>query len=253
MKNLPFKTIIDAEFSHSFRYDINLASDYFDDFINDTPMVGVYNTRHDLSAIIVFASEGAKTKKHYSAEQIAEFEENPRALTEEWMRYDPYEAGFVAGDELSDMLADLSDVTAKDYVKMLENADALNELDGFRAFGYSQGYCIDVYFYNDVAKQAHEYIDRAYITNIFYDSPISGKFTITIGGVDEWGVYVDEYMDDCYIYWDKDVKEEVINKICADIVKDEKLLPYSETDRKKLAELAREWLEENVGERLEYE
>ena len=59
-------------------------------------------------------------------------------------------------------------------------------------------------------------------------------------------------MDDCYIYWDKDVKEEVINKICADIVKDEKLLPYSETDRKKLAELAREWLEENVGERLEY-
>lgn len=74
---------------------------------------------------------------------------------------------------------------------------------------------------------------------------------MVIGDEVEWCAYLHDYIDE-YIYWDKDVKKDVINKICAAIVKDEKRLPYSQSDRELLAEKAREWLEENVKESLDY-
>lgn len=48
------------------------------------------------------------------------------------------------------------------------------------------------------------------------------------------------------------LKEDIIAKICKDIAEDSaEELPYSESDRAQLAEMARKWLEENLGETLE--
>lgn len=292
MKTLPYKTDVAVTFDQSFRYDLDLARIYYDDFINETPMIEIYNSRCDLTALVIFANEDAQYEKHYNDYQIAEFKKNPYKLIEEWLRYDAYENCFSAGqvinyksnpysladcvtfvsengidedeytkeeyeeskEEIELMLSDLANVKAKDYVNMLASEyNLINELNGFRAVGYSQGNIIDVLFYNDAAQKEFSFINSKYVEHIFYDSPISGTFEMEIGGEVNWEIHVSECIEDEYLYWDKDVKESVINKICADIVKDEKRLPYSQSERELLAEKAREWLNENVKESLDYQ
>ena len=293
MKTLLYKTDLDVKFSQNFCYDNYLARIYYDDFIDEAPIIKILNSRGEISDIVIFANEDAKYEKHYSEEQLEEFKNNPRELIAEWLRYDAYEMGFEAGsvinhttnpysladcvafveengmdeeeytkeeyedckEELAEMLNDLANVKAEDYVKMLNNEDdcsLYNELEGFRAYGYSQGDCVYVYFYNEEAQKEYACINSDYIQHIFYDSPSAGTFEMVIGDEVTWEVYIHDYIEDEYLYWDKDVKESVINKICADIVKDENRLPYSQTDRELLAEKARKWLEENVKESLEY-
>lgn len=293
MKTLPYKTVLDAKFSHNFCYDNDLARIWYDDFMCEAPMVEILNSRYEISALVIFASEEAKREKHYTEKQLEEFKNNPRELIAEWLRYDAYEMGFDAGrvinyesnpysladcvtfvsengidkeeytkeeyedckEELETMLTDLAMLKAEDYINMLNNEDdcsLYNELEGFRVHGYSQGDCVYVYFYNDAAQKEFSCINRDYIQHIFYDSPISGTFEMVIGGEVNWEIHVNECIDNEYLYWDKDVKESVISKICADIVKDEKRLPYSQNERELLAENAREWLEENVKESLDY-
>lgn len=293
MKTFPYKTDLDVKFSQNFCYDNYLARIYYDDFIDEAPIIKILNSRGEISDIVIFANEDAKYEKHYSEEQLEEFKNNPRELIAEWLRYDAYEMGFEAGsvinhttnpysladcvafveengmdeeeytkeeyedckEELAEMLNDLANVKAEDYVKMLNNEDdcsLYNELEGFRAYGYSQGDCVYVYFYNEEAQKEYACINSDYIQHIFYDSSIAGTFEMVIGDEVTWEVYIHDYIEDEYLYWDKDVKESVINKICADIVKDENRLPYSQTDRELLAEKARKWLEENVKESLEY-
>lgn len=292
MKTLPYKTILDVKFSQNFCYDNDLARIWYDDFIAETPMVEILNSHYEISALVIFAGEEAKREKHYTEKQLEDFKNNPRELIAEWLRYDAYEMGFDAGrvinyesnpysladcvtfvsengideeeytkeeyedckEELETMLADLATVKAEDYINMLNNEDDCslhNELEGFRVHGYSQGDCVSIYFYNEEA-QKNMPINRDYIQHIFYDSPISGTFEMVIGDEVNWEIHVSECIEDEYLYWDKETKEEVINKICASIAKDEKNLPYSQSDRELLAEKAREWLEENVSERLEY-
>ena len=293
MKTLPFKNVLDVKFSQNFSYDNYLAQIYFNDFMEEAPIIKILNSRYEITALVIFANEDAKYEKHYSEEQLKDFKNNPRELIAEWLRYDAYEMGFEAGsvinhttnpysladsvafveengmdeeeytkeeyedckEELAEMLNDIANVKAEDYVKMLNNEDdcsLYNELEGFRAYGYSQGDCVYVYFYNEEAQKEFACINSDYIQHLFYDSPISGSFEMAIGDEIEWCSYIHDYIEDEYLYWDKDVKDSVINKICADIVKDEKRLPHSQTDRELLAEKAREWLEENVKESLDY-
>ena len=293
MKTLPYKTDLDVKFSQNFCYDNDLSQIYFDDFMEEAPIIKILNSRHEISDIVIFASEDAKYEKHYSEEQLNEFKKTPRELISEWLRYDAYEMGFDAGsvinhesnpysladcvefvsengidedeytkeeyddckEELETMLADLATVKVEDYVKMLNNEDDVslyNELEGFLAYGYSQGDCVSVYFYNEEAQKEFACINSDYIQHLFYDSPISGTFEMEIGDEVTWEAYIHDYIEDEYLYWDKEVKESVISKICAAIAKDEKNLPYSQSDRELLAEKAREWLNENVKESLEY-
>ena len=200
----------------------------------------------------------------FSAGQVINYKSNPYSLAdcvefvaENGIDEDEYtlEEYEESKEELEEMLNDLANVTAEKYVEMLNNEDddsLDNELNGFRAYGYSQGDCVSVYFYNNEAEKEFVCIDSEYIQHIFYDSPISGTFEMVIGDEVEWGAYLHDYIDDEYPYWDKETKEDVINKICADIVKDENRLPYSQSDRELLAEKAREWLQENVKESLDY-
>jgi hypothetical protein len=294
MKTLPFKTELDVKFTKNFCYDNYLARVYYDDFMEETPIIKILNSRYEITALIIFANEDAKYEKHYTEKQLEEFKNNPRELITEWLRYDAYELGFSAGqvidernnkysiadcvefvsengidedeytkaeydectEELADMLHDLATIEAEDYVKMLANEDddAIdNELNGFYVNGYSQGDCVSIYFYNEEAQKQYAYINSDFIQHIFYDAPISGAFEMVIGDEVIWKVYVNDYIDDYYLYWDSEEKEKVINKICADIVKDEKNLSYSQSERELLAEKAREWLNENVKESLPYD
>ena len=86
MKTLPYKTDVAVTFNQSFRYDNDLARIWYDDFMAETPMVEILNSRYELTALVVFASEEAKRAKHYIEEQLEEFKNNPRELIAEWLR-----------------------------------------------------------------------------------------------------------------------------------------------------------------------
>nr|DAQ41162.1 MAG TPA: hypothetical protein [Caudoviricetes sp.] len=153
------------------------------------------------------------------------------------------------------MLADLSKITAANYTRMAYNDETItDELEGFTAFGFKKGHNVKVYFYDYSARKTFDYINAEYIRNIFYNKPFSGCFDMVLSDEIEWSAFLMDYIDDCYLEWNSNVKEDIIAKICKDIAEDstEKLL-YSESDRVQLANLARKWLEENLGETLDTE
>lgn len=290
---LPTKTEIAVTFKHTFRYDKKLAKDFYDDFVEDTPLLTLEYGLGGIKEMVIFASEEAKNEKHYGNNQLAEYKENPLALIKEWQRYDAYMYDFCENivfrtirernyiyecvsyveahgydneyytpekykeckEKLDIMLADLSKVTAQDYVNMIHDEETtVNELTGFRVKGNSRGQCVDVYFYDNAAWRAFKYINREYIKQLFYECPLSGCFDMIIGDEIEWSAFLLDYIDDCYIEWNGDVKKDIINRICKDIKRDsENELPYSESDRGQLAEMARKWLEGNLGETLAIE
>lgn len=290
---LPTKTEIAVSFKHTFRYDKKLAKDFYDDFLEDVPLLTLEYGLGGIKEMVIFASEEAKNEKHYSADQLAEFKENPLALIKEWQRYDAYAYDFCKNivfrtirernyidecvsyveahgydneyytpekykeckEKLDIMLSDLSKVTAQNYVNMIHDEETtVNELTGFRVKGNSRGQCVDVYFYNTAAWRAFKYINREYIKQLFYEFPLSGRFEMILDDGTEWLAFLLDYIEDNYQEWNGDVKKDIINRICKDIEQDSgKELPYSESDRVQLAEMARKWLEENLDETLAIE
>nr|DAI07004.1 MAG TPA: hypothetical protein [Caudoviricetes sp.] len=288
---LPVKTEIAVSFKHTFRYDKKLAKDFYDDFMEDVPLLTLEYGLGGIQEMVIFATEEAKHERHYSDEQIAEFKKKPLALIKEWQRYDAYTYDFCEDivfrtirernyidecvsyveahgydneyytpekykeckEKLDIMLSDLSKVTAQNYVNMIHDEETtVNELTGFRVKGNSRGQCVDVYFYDTAAWRAFKYINREYIRQVFYEHPLPAVFEMVLGDGTEWSAFLPDYIDDCYLEWNGEVKEDIIAKICKDIVKDsEEELPYSESDRAQLANLARKWLEENLGETLD--
>lgn len=288
---LPTKTEIAVTFKHSFRYVKNLAKDFYDDFLEDTPLLTLEYGLGGIQEMVIFASEEAKNEKHYDDDQLAKFKETPLALIKEWQRYDAYTYDFCENivfhtirernyidecvsyveahgydneyytpekykeckEKLDIMLSDLSKVTAQDYVNMIHDEETtVNALTGFRVKGNSRGQCVDVYFYDNAAWRVFKYINREYIKQIFYEKPLSGVFEMILDDGTEWSAFLLDYIEDNYQEWNDNVKKDIINRICKDIEQDsEEELPYSESDRVQLAEMARKWLEENLGETLE--
>ena len=83
MKPLPYKTDLDVKFSQNFCYDNDLAQIYFNDFMEEAPIIKILNSRYEITALVIFANEDAKYEKHYSEEQLKDFKNNPRELIAE--------------------------------------------------------------------------------------------------------------------------------------------------------------------------
>ena len=287
---LPVKTEIAVNFKHTFRYDSQLAKDFREDFEDDVPFTVLHYGYGGIREMVIYATEEAKHERHYTDEQMDYFAKNPLALIEEWGRYDGYTHDFseeIVFHTLSDrdfivncvsyvekhglngeftrekydeckrkiaiMLKDLAKITAANYARMLHDDEAIaDELEGFVAFGFKKGQNVKVYFYDYSARKTFDYINAEYIRNIFYNKPLSGCFDMILGDETEWSAFLMDYIEDNYQEWNGEVKEDIIAKICNDIEKDSgQELPYSESDRVQLAEMARKWLEENLGETLD--
>lgn len=112
-----------------------------------------------------------------------------------------------------------------------EHCYNIDDLDSdFTITGYSQGDAIAVKLVGDVS------ISKEFLSNLFYDVPVSGKLEIVANNklLDE--LYLEEFLDNGY-HWDK---VQVINNISNAYLK------------KDYHALLVEYLVENLPEELEY-
>ena len=126
-------------------------------------------------------------------------------------------------------------VSNEEYYKNHYETEYYKDLDfDFAISGYNQGDYCKVKIVGNVDK----WINKEYLTNIFYDTPISGIIEVFKNGslVDEFNLYDINNFDE-YTYYDKDKLITIISEHCKDKDYAQDLLSY---------------LNDNLGESIEY-
>ena len=114
----------------------------------------------------------------------------------------------------SELIDNLLSVNNEEYYRNNYEKEYYQELDyNFVIGGHSQGDCCKVKLVGNVEK----WIDKKYLTNIFYDTPISGIIEVFEDGVlvDEFNLYDINNFDE-YAYYDKDKLIAMIADYCKD-------------------------------------
>lgn len=117
---------------------------------------------------------------------------------------DNLENYYYDSDDKDDLINCLMQYTNEDYYNKHHETARWYDLDSdFTISGYSQGDAIAVKTVGNIS------VNSEYLSNLFYDVPVSGNVEITANGnlLDE--LYLDEFLDDGY-NWDK---VQVINNI----------------------------------------
>lgn len=205
------------------RYDIQLSQIYFDDFKNsnnDEMPVKFYRKHSDYCVI------GDITKPYYKKSELSNMKKCD--LINLICQYD--DSNFYMNDAKKHELIEdlLSMVTWDRFIDNQLEQKLWHDLDyTHEIVGYSQGDKVKVL----IIDSEYNYITKEYLTNIFYDCPISGIITI-----DDDEYYIDEYLDDIYS-WDN---EEFLTKFA---------VVYKDHEQK---EYISEFLEENLNSDLDY-
>lgn len=98
------------------------------------------------------------------------------------------------------VIAELMDVSKREYYTNIFNNKYWRDLPcDFVATGYCQGDAVKVL----VVDQGYEHITVEYVSNIFFDSPITGTIELYYDDKLMTEVYVNEFVDE-YSFYDKD-------------------------------------------------
>lgn len=197
----------------SARYDNDLSQIYFDEFKN-----GV-----DGSHVLLLGDKATDYCIIFENEEIANQSFYKKSRLQKLTKAELYaiENNFNLTDELIDEItkAELIDllmtVTNKDYY--LNQYNNINYYDwdcDFEIHGYCQSDCLKVKKVGS-SEWCEKQYSANYLSNLFFDSPISGKIELMELSESESGfisdcaensifeIYIDELLSDCYNY-DKD-------------------------------------------------
>lgn len=219
-------------FQHCVTYDCNLAADYFYDFknghINDN--INLFFGNRQTDYLVIIENETVAKSSYFKKSKLARMNKiDLTNLADEMLGY-----GF--DDSTKQTLIDgLISITNKDYYTSHYDNECYNNLDyDFSISGYNQGDYCKVKIVGNVEK----WINKEYLTNIFYDTPIVGMIEVFIDGVriDEFGLFEINNFDE-YAYYDKDKLIAIIGEHCKDKDYLQDLLSY---------------LNENLDESIEY-
>lgn len=212
------------EFSHNVRYDLDLAQIYLDDFLKGYTGYAVQFINYEY--LVIYENEALKNERYYNIDELEKM--NNSELIE---LLDELENYYYDSDDKDDLINNLLYYTNEYYYEKHCQSSRWYDLESdFTITGYSQGDAIAVKLVGDVS------ISKEYLTNLFYDVPVSGNLEIYANDklLDE--LYLEEYLEDSY-QWDK---VQVINNISN---------AYLNED---YHTLLIEYLIENLPEELEY-
>lgn len=212
------------EFSHNARYDLDLAQIYLDDFLNGYTDYSAQYIGYNY--LIIYEDVSLKNERYFNIDDLEKMD------TSELVELlDNLENYYYDSDDKDDLINCLMQYTNEDYYNKHHETARWYDLDSdFTISGYSQGDAIAVKTVGNMS------INEDYLSNLFYDVPVSGNIEIIANSdlLDE--IYLDEYLADSY-NWDK---VQVINNISnAYLDKDYHVLLV-------------EYLTENLPEELEY-
>ena len=200
------------DFKVNICYDTDLASLYFNDFkkgyMNDN--INLFFGSRQTDYLVIIENEKVANESHYKKSKLA------RMNKEELYGLNYYHdliwrTASLSKDELIDNL--LSVNNEEYYKNQYEKEDYCNLDYDFIVRGHSQGDCFKVKIVGNVDK----WINEEYLTNICYDTPISGLIEVFKNGslIDDFQLYDLANFNE-YDYYDKYKLIAMIADYCND-------------------------------------
>lgn len=164
------------DFKVNICYDVDLANLYYNDFkeghMNDN--VNLFFGNRSTDYLVIFENEKVANTSHYKKSQLARMNKDVLInLADEMLGY-----GFDDSTKQT-LIGGLMSITNTDYyTNHYENENYQNLDYDFAIRGYSQGDYCKIKIVGNVEK----WIDREYLTNIFYDTPLTGNIEVFKNG-----------------------------------------------------------------------
>ncbi len=198
------------DFKVSISYDTYLANLYFNDFkdghMNDN--INLFFGSRSTDYLVIFENETVANQSYYKKSKLNRM--NKIDLTN--LADEILGCGF--DDSSKQTLIDgLMSITNKDYYTNRYENEYYRELSSdFAIRGYSQGDFCMVKIVGNVEK----WINKEYLTNVFYDTPVSGFIEVFTNGVliEEFQLYDLKGFDE-YAYYDKDKLIVMVADYCS--------------------------------------
>lgn len=202
-------------FQHHIAYDCNLASDYFYDFkdghMNDN--INLFFGSRQTDYLVIIENEKVAKSSYYKKSQLARMTKASLYELLEKHNHDIIYSCNIEDMTKLDMIECLLEIDNQEYYTKHYDNECYNNLDyDFAISGYNQGDYCKVKIVGNVEK----WINKDYLTNIFYDTPISGNIEVFKDGVliDEFSLYDINNFDE-YAYYDKDKLIDMIADYCS--------------------------------------
>ena len=231
-------TVLDAnnislyDFKVNISYDADLANLYYNDFkeghMNDN--VNLFFGSRQTDYLVIFENEKVANTSYYKKSQLVRMNKiDLTNLADEMFGY-----GF--DDSSKQTLIDgLMSITNKGYYTNHYDNECYNNLDyDFAISGYSQGDYCKVKIVGNVEK----WINKEYLTNVFYDTPLRGMIEVFKNGefLHDFSLYDLAHFDEYASY----SKGDIINMIAEFCKNDE------------YCNLLLEHLSDNLSDSFEY-
>ena len=199
-------------FNHSISHDCDLAEIRFNDFKNGhmNDNVNLFFGNRSTDYLVIFENEKVLNESYYKKSKL------DRMNKDELYGLNYYHDLLWRNENVlkSELIDNLLSVNNEEYYRNHYEKEYYQYLDfDFAIGGNNQGDYIKVKLVGNVEK----WIDKKYLTNIFYDTPISGIIEVFEDGVlvDEFNLYDINNFDE-YAYYDKDKLIAMIADYCKD-------------------------------------
>ena len=221
------------DFKVNICYDTDLANLYFNEFkdgyINDN--VNLFLGSHGTDYLVIFENEKVLNESYYKKSKLA------RMNKDELYGLNYYHDLVWRNKTLlkSELIENLLSVNNEEYYKNHYEKEYYQDLDfDFAISGHSQGDYCKVKIVGNVEK----WINKEYLTNIFYDTPISGIIEVFKNGslIDEFQLYDLANFNE-YDSYDKDKLIAMVADYCSNKDYKDLLIAY---------------LNENLNNKLDY-
>ena len=198
-------------FNHRITYDCDLANLYFSDFkdghMNDN--VNLFFGSRKTDYLVIFENEKVLNESYYKKSKLA------RMNKEELYGLNYFHDLIWRTADLlkSELIDNLLSVNNEEFYKNHYEKEYYQDLDfDFAISGYNQGDYCKVKIVGNVEK----WINKEYLTNIFYDTPLSGNIEVFKNGslIDEFHLYDLANFNE-YDYYDKDKLIAMIADYCS--------------------------------------
>ena len=202
------------DFKVNVSYDADLANLYFSDFkdghMNDNIILSFGSRQTDY--LVIIENETVAKSSYYKKSQLARMN---KACLYELLEKNNHNIIYTCNIEdmtKSDMIDCLLEVDNQEYYTKHYDNECYQDFDyDFAISGYSQGDFVKVKIIGDV----EEWINKEYLTNVFYDTPVSGNIEVFKNGVliDEFQLYDLKGFDE-YACYDKEKLITMISDYC---------------------------------------
>lgn len=198
-------------FNHRITYDCDLANLYFSDFqkghMNDN--INLFFGSRETDYLVIFENEKVLNESYYKKSKLARMNKDELYGLNYF-----HDLIWRTADLLkSELIDNLLSVNNEEYYKNHYEKEYYQDLDyDFSISGYNQGDDCKVKIVGNVEK----WINKDYLTNIFYDTPISGTIEVFKNGslIDDFQLYDIANFNE-YAYYDKDKLIAMIADYCS--------------------------------------